>query len=283
MPDKLIEIHSSLRPLFSAMPKLGQKLARKVYRNLLKSKYGRVGVAEVWQNGRLWKLYPEVALRGEYQEFATIEWLRKVVHSGMDVLDIGANVGQMTLEMAYLVGSEGRVVAVEPGPGNIKLLRGHIQANGFSERVTIVEAACASKADLVLDFKIIGNSTDAVGSGFSIASSVSDCLNQSTNEFYISVPSVTIDSVCSELQLEPSVIKIDVEGAELLVLKGAVETLHSSKPIVCFGFHPFAFPDPIQAECEIRSIFSTYEYQIYTIDGELAEQPFDLNEYLAYP
>src|SRR5262245_40918923 len=78
--------------------------ARSVYRKLLKLRYGENGLATASHNGRTWKLHYEVALRGEYAEFETIEWLREVVKLGDCVIDVGANIGQMTLEAAHLVG-----------------------------------------------------------------------------------------------------------------------------------------------------------------------------------
>lgn len=283
MPDVLISAHSTLRPLFHSLPLSGQTLAKSIYRRLLQLRYGQLRLAESWQNGRLWKLHPEVALRGQEAEIETIEWFRKVILTGMDVLDIGANVGQMTLEMAYLVGSQGRVIAVEPGPGNVRLLKAHVEGNEFADRVSIVAAACADRDKQTIDLKIFGEDVEVVGSGFSIVDVPQTKTEEKLQVHWIQVPTTTIDALCAEFSLAPQVIKIDVEGAELLVLKGAHDTLAKSRPIIHFSFHPFAFPNPEEVSWEICSLFANYEYTIQNVDGAGVEESLGLSEYVASP
>ena len=57
------------------------------------------------------------------------------------------------------------------------------------------------------------------------------------NEYVSVVPTVTIDAVAERLRLQPDVLKIDVEGAELSVLKGALDTLRKSRPIILIEIH----------------------------------------------
>ena len=109
----------------SVAPPLGplRAPARWTFQALMRLRYSRGALMTATQNGREWRLAPEVALRGAFQEFATVEWFRSLVRPGMTVIDVGANVGQMTLELGVLVGSTGRVLSIEPGRGNLDLLR----------------------------------------------------------------------------------------------------------------------------------------------------------------
>ncbi|MEX0643457.1 MAG: FkbM family methyltransferase [Pirellulales bacterium] len=254
--DALIWLRKSLSPHLDRFRL--RRLARNVYRSLLRLRYGADGLATTRQNGRTWKLHYEVALRGELQEFDTIRWLQKVVKPGDCVIDVGANVGQMTLEAAHLVGSGGKVVAIEPAPGNLKLMRAHVAANGFSDRVEIIEAACAfdNEGDVVLH--IYGDRTDCVGSGHTTREHPIATEKSVSN---IRVPKVSIDGLCADHNLTPRVIKIDVEGAEIEVVRGAISTLRTFRPRVRIGFHPFAFADASEATWELRELLAGCGYE----------------------
>ncbi len=129
----LLPIYRTLRPIVDRCRL--NAVARPVWAALWKRQSTCLVHAE--QNGRVWWLDPDVALRGTEEEQETIKWLRSVIEPGMTVVDVGANVGQMTLEMAHLVGPTGRVIAIEPGPGNLAVLRRHVEGNGFAARVTV--------------------------------------------------------------------------------------------------------------------------------------------------
>jgi FkbM family methyltransferase len=69
--------------------------------------------------------------------------IERVLQPGMTALDIGANIGYFTVMMARIVGSTGRVYAVEPHPGNFELLRTNVARNGFEELTELQEIAIA--------------------------------------------------------------------------------------------------------------------------------------------
>jgi len=264
--DLLIRLHRALqRPVdwIGLRP-----AAQKVFRHLLNARYGSDQLVRVNQNGRSWRLVPEVALRGEYAEFQTIEWLRRVVKPGGCVIDIGANVGQMTLEAAHLVGPTGRVVAVEPAPGNVKVLRTHVIGNGFEDRVTIIEAACGSRDNQEIVLHILGDAVDSIGSGHSERKQLHE---GPSVEF--KVPVITLDRIA--VDHPPTVVKIDVEGAELNVLEGAAKALSTYRPVVQIGFHPFAFDDAIGASRQLLDRMESFGYST----SHIGPGPLELEEY----
>ena len=157
----LLPLYRALRPIVDRL-KLN-RIARPIWGLLWKTGTDSLVYAE--QNGRNWWLDPSVASRGKYQEMETIIWLRSVVSEGMTVIDVGANVGQMTLEMAQLVGPSGRVIAIEPAPGNLAVLRRHVAANGFSARVEIVAAACCALDQSRLEISVPTPEPDGISSG----------------------------------------------------------------------------------------------------------------------
>lgn len=160
----------------------------------------------------------------EYRAF------RSVVRRGTTVLDVGANVGAYTLLFATWVGEAGRVFAFEPAPETCEGLRTHVRLNHFDDRVTVVEAAVAGA---------VGRAPFALhpsGGASSLALA-------SVAGARVSVATETIDHVCKEHGLLPALIKIDVEGAELDVLKGARNTLSLPGLHVFVEFHPAAWRD----------------------------------------
>lgn len=233
------------------------------------------------QNGREWRLAPEIALLGPLQELDTIEWFRRSVRPGMTVIDVGANVGQMSLELAVLVGATGKVLSIEPSSGNLRLLHRHVRGNGMQDRVEIVEAACAEAHGGEVDFYVAGDNLASVGSGHSLAGA--DAIRRGAPSIAVHVVrcvTVSIDGLCAERGLTPSMIKIDVEGGELMVLAGAKHTLETARPLLLVGFHPFAFADALAASNELRRVLDEAGYRL---EDAPRTGPFELREYVAVP
>jgi FkbM family methyltransferase len=218
-----------------------------------------------------------VSLWNDAYEADTVQWLRKVINPGDCVFDVGANVGLITLEMTALATKSGRVVAVEPAPGNIELLKKHLDANGVSDMVDIVPAAVGSKAGGTITLNIYGGSSNSIGSGHTIRQHALDHGGKSLSA--VQVPLTTIDEICRSRNIIPRVMKIDIEGAELEAVLGAVDTLRDYKPHLIIGFHPFAFDDPVSATKELRALLhsvgyttaaprnGSYELREYTFEG----------------
>jgi FkbM family methyltransferase len=276
----LVSIHRWSRSIAQYLGPL-RPVASVAFQTLMRLRHPPGTVVSASQNGRQWKLVPEVALRGALQEFDTVEWFRSVVRPGMTALDVGANVGQMTLELAALVGPSGRVLAIEPGRGNLELLQLHLIENGMRDRVEVVEAACADVHGGEIEFFVAGEHAASVGSGHSIAGT--DAIRRGaphSRVHRVCCARVSIDGLCSERDLRPDVIKIDVEGGELHVLRGAQRTLARVRPRVRFGFHPFAFEDPAAASDELRRFFADLGYRI---ENAPDVGPLALDEYAAVP
>ena len=128
----------------------------------------------------------------------------ELVRPGMVCWDVGANVGFYTLLFAELVGPSGKVLAFEPLPRNVDLLRRHVEMNGY-RNVRIFPRALA-------DFD--GEA------GFDPGPSPS--MGRITTGGPLRVPCACADTLLATGEVEaPDVIKIDVEGGEAAVLRGA--------------------------------------------------------------
>lgn len=141
------------------------------------------------------------------------------------LFDIGANVGYYTIMGARLVGPRGKVFAFEPVVRNLSYLYRHVILNKVSN-VTIIPAACSDSVSLA---------RFSAGLNFAMGHLDTHPGNCTTEKFPIL--SVTVDEVVQKMGVYPDVMKIDVEGAELLVLKGAEATLRDAKTKIFLSTH----------------------------------------------
>jgi FkbM family methyltransferase len=156
------------------------------------------------------------------------------VSEGLVVIDIGAHIGIFTLGAASRVGREGRVFAFEPSPDTVDILAHHVALNRCSDRVEVVRAV-VSDADGVVPFYVHGLSMAA-----SLSRDNVEALNPERVEAArrVDVPAITLDRFCSERNVRPALLKIDVEGAELRVLEGAHDLLQTGSPVILCEIHP---------------------------------------------
>ncbi len=153
---------------------------------------------------------------GVWEPAETAAFLARV-HEGMCVFDVGANIGYYTLLAARAVGPSGAVYAFEPEPRNFELLARNVAENGFTN-VRLFNAAVSSRAGsarLHLD--------DAnFGAHAFEAASVRTSSGRS-----VDVEAVTLDGFAREARgFAPGVLlKVDVQGAEALVVAGGRELL----------------------------------------------------------
>lgn len=150
----------------------------------------------------------------------------EVVTSGAVVWDIGANVGLFAFAAAVRAGATGQVIAVEADTYNVGLLRRSCRRQpASSANVSVLPVAISNRAGIA-SFQIASRSrsTNAIeGYGTSQMGGV--------RETQV-VPTLTLDLLAEFLPM-PDVIKIDVEGAEALVLGGAEHVLASHPVLVC--------------------------------------------------
>jgi FkbM family methyltransferase len=274
----LLPVYRSLRPVVDTLHL--NAFARPVWAALWRSSERKLIRAR--QNDRTWWLDPNVALGGEYYEAATVGWLRGVIKPGMTVVDIGANVGQLSLEMAQLVGPSGKVISVEPSPGNLRFLRAHISANGFDDRVTILEAACCALESGELTLEVVGRDPNSIENGPQLTGLglQRNPIDKEQPRTQVKVQALSLDALCRKLDLKVDVLKVDVEGAELEVFRGARAGLARFKPRIIFGFHPFAFADSETARRELEDIFGAAGLMV---ENSSRHEHWALQEYTVRP
>ena len=170
--------------------------------------------------------------------------MKKTIKKGMTVIDIGANIGYYTLMFADLAGEKGRVYAFEPDPSNYRLLVKNIEANGY-KNVIAMQKAVSNKSGVIDFYHSEGHRGDHrsydPGDG---------------ERKKIKVKSETIDRFTGK-KIIPDIVKIDVQGAEFLVIQGMKNLIKRNKglTILCefcprymkkAGFSPGRFLDLLE-------------------------------------
>jgi FkbM family methyltransferase len=160
------------------------------------------------------------------------EALSSSLGDGSVVLDVGAHIGYFTLKSGVRVGERGRVVAFEPNPGSLETLRANVAAS-HAANVTIVPVACTDRETTLTLY-------DAFPGHNSGGASLSRA-NAGERSRGVSVCGRPIDDVLRELGIQwVDAMKVDVEGAELYALQGAMETLLRSHPKIVIEVRPDA-------------------------------------------
>lgn len=146
-------------------------------------------------------------------EAGPVGQLRTVVPAGSAVVDVGANIGFFSLKFARWVGPAGRVIAIEPEGVNARTLRRRVERARLQDVVTVVEAAAS----------------DAPGS----VSFVRNPLHPGDHHIGpggAPLRAVTLDELTGGEAHRVSLVKVDVQGAEMMVLAGASRILADQRP-----------------------------------------------------
>lgn len=188
--------------------------------------------------------YDDLLVASPDYEVVLNQWLPPV---GGVVVDSGAFIGRHTLQYARAVGPAGRVVAVEPFGENFRLLESNVRRNGYDQVTPVCCALGAANGEVTLFFE--RESSTATTLRPQSASAPRTTI----------VPLRTLDTVLGELDItRVDMLKIDVEGAELSVLRGAERTLRASPAaVLIIEMHG----SPL-ANCPVHAWLSEREYQI---------------------
>lgn len=141
---------------------------------------------------------------------------------GMRLFDVGAHFGMFSL-LAASCGAQ--VLAVEPSPMAVAVLRRNIDANRYRERIAVLPSAASSSSG-----RIPMVSTGPFSDGYLAF----DDTKPGSEQSY--VDAVTVDQMTKQFW-SPTHIKIDVEGFEEEVLRGAAETLAKFSPFLFLELH----------------------------------------------
>jgi FkbM family methyltransferase len=183
--------------------------------------------------------------------------LNSTLRHGDEAWNVGANVGVHVLQMCTRVGPAGRVVAFEPNPEAAKLLRRNVTLNGYSDRVTIIEAAMGQHPGTT-NFYISG--ADPMGR----PQRPNPLLSRTK---CIQVQVLTLDQFASDRRKTPDCILMDIEGWEIAALLGG-EKLIPRIPLSIVEFHPDAWPWSGHSRAQLEDLLRTFELEVVPLSNQ---------------
>jgi FkbM family methyltransferase len=171
------------------------------------------------------------------------------------VYDIGANLGYLALASAQMVGAGGRVFAFEADPRNVEALRRTVRDNRVSN--VSIEAKAVAESSGTLEFATFP---------YLLVGRIADEATPRDAQIR-SVESVSLDDFVAHGNPAPSLLKIDVEGAEARVLAGAENLLHEARPLLIVEVRP-------DSRAAVESLTSKCGYRgrpLHGAEGQVAD------------
>lgn len=207
-------------------------------------------------------------LFGTYEEDALKEFLSKIKEDDV-IYDLGANAGYHSLAMAQK--TKNVIYAFEPFPLNVFRLKKHLKTNKVGN-VVVKEMAVSDKPGII-EF----SNTPKLGGNTYITQSK----NFKDTQNVLKVNTTCIDKlVYGENPINPpQIMKIDVEGAEYDVLKGAEKTLKEHRPLLLLATHDMHLPG-VKDKC--LNFLKSLEYKIEATE-EVKGVNHNIEDFIAYP
>lgn len=193
-----------------------------------------------------------VYLNGVYEP-PTAQLFVELIQPGNTVLDVGANVGFFSLLSAAMVGAEGRVFAFEPVPAVKHSLVSNIAINNYYN-ITVVPKAASDCAAMLTIYE--------GPEGHKGVSSLRPIESASQS---LTIAAVAIDDMAQEIGTV-DFIKIDVEGAELLALKGMQGIVNRDRPLLIIEFTDAYLKSFGHTAKQMAEWLQIYGYQLYRIE-----------------
>ncbi len=157
---------------------------------------------------------------GIREPFST-QVMKEALKPGQVVVDVGANIGYYALLEAKTVGEKGRVYCLEPAPENVEILRRNIAANGY-ENIEVLHAAAGAASKEGKLYLSSSHNQHAM-----LAENVRGAVGS------VPVQMVSLDDFMRDKPF-PSLVRMDVEGYELDILRGMKDLFATGKPMQLF-------------------------------------------------
>ena len=193
---------------------------------------------------------------GTYEELES-KIMEEKIEMGNIVVDVGANIGLHTLNMARIVGNTGQVFAFEPDPSNFEILKKNVKINNYK--------------NIILEQKAVGDKhgrTTLYQSEHPGKHRIFPQTEQAKSQ--VQVELTNLDNYFdSDMTDKINFIKIDVEGLEFSVLKGMKNILKNSKKIkILFEFMPENTIEVGFTPIELLNYLTSNDFKLYCMDNK---------------
>ncbi len=196
----------------------------------------------------------------EYESWLAV-LARRVVDPSKDVIDVGANVGLFTVLSADLINNDRTVLAIEPVESALGYLKANILRNKKEDKVKVYEGVASDK---------VGHYEMNVIPGMEEYSSLGDLVHPEIGDntsMKNRVNGETIDNLVERYSLAPGFIKIDAEGAEHLVFRGASETLKNHQPVILSELSDNLLNTQGDTSADIFQYLMRLSYSLFNVDS----------------
>lgn len=239
------------------------QVSRRLLQWMLLKQLGRPGTIRIHRDSRM-RLYPApqgmgapgliYVFRDEFEDAISF-CIHTFVKQGSLCMDIGTNIGVWSLLMSEISGTAGHVYSVEPNPATLKNLRENI---GLSQKknITVLPTALGTEKGEIEIF------TPGDPGRTSLAP-------ESPEDTVQKVPMNRLDDVWEE-QGRPKIsfVKMDVEGAEPLVLGGGGKFFHECRPVVTSEINSMKLANLKSTPADIFRFFREWNYNAFTFDSD---------------
>jgi FkbM family methyltransferase len=202
-------------------------------------------------------------LKARLRRDRMLDLMRQHVRQGQHVVDVGANRGVYTLFLASLVGSRGRVDAIDPFPANVRRI---IQALGRRGNVQVHCVAVSDRHGTASLYVPLHH-------GLQIDALATLGAEPSVDHDTLEVPIVPLDDLLADCRTPVDFMKIDVEGHEPAVLAGATATL-AGRPTLLMEVEQRHHPD-----LDIKDVFKTMRELGYEAFAVFEDGPAPLDRF----
>jgi FkbM family methyltransferase len=192
--------------------------------------------------------------KGDYEPHMKAFYLERL-KPGMTFIDVGVNIGLYSILGAQLVGSTGKVISFEPNSENCRLILYSVNRNKF-KNISLFPLALSNKTGHTFFSTFIGSNGGLLPNNESVLADP-NC---------IFIPTIKLDDLIDE---RVDFIKIDVEGAEGLVVSGAKRNIEKYRPLVTSEFSMEMLPRVSgMSGYEYLTYFKNNAYDIFMIDSK---------------
>jgi FkbM family methyltransferase len=167
---------------------------------------------------------------GRERERETMTLCARLIREGDVVFDVGGHIGYMALYFASLVRARGRVFAFEPGASNLPYIRANVGRATHKNVVLVEKAIGAENGFTTFWAEDLTGQNGSIISGYSGVDTTAKSHGVRARTREVTVEVATLDSFARGVGVAPRFAKIDVEGAELLALRGMTDILRDARP-----------------------------------------------------
>lgn len=197
---------------------------------------------------------------GQCYERSVLNWIRQNAYRYPVFFDVGGNIGLHSLVFA-LSNPSAKVTTFEPVPNLAAQVKTHVFLNQMADRIRMIQTAVADRSgEQTFD---LGEDSRNLGVGSLVFKS-------DKAKHTMTVKTASLSDLLEQDSIWPDLIKIDVEGAELLVLEGMDRALGNGSPLpdILMEVHSWMFPSEKNHSQKIFQWLSKYRYTVWAMNED---------------